>query len=93
MNQRAFREGRSTDKNLSPVVANNVNLNYIIDQVWPWSTGTGTETGAGQFNFSKYGVRYEFDCVKYGQSTEGKCSQTLVRGRDTEVFQSPGTGR
>ena len=48
-----------------------MNLNYIIEQVWPWGTGmgygiraqnviVGTGTGAGQFNFSKYGVRTEY---------------------------------
>ena len=60
-----------TDKNLRPVVANNVNLNYIIDQVWPWGTGTGTATGAGQFNFSKYGVRTEYGMNLILSSTDG----------------------
>ena len=57
-NQRAISEGRHIDKNISPVIANNANLNYIIEQVWPCGTGTGT--GTGQFNFSRYGVLTEY---------------------------------
>ena len=43
-------QSTNTGKNLSPVVANNVNLTYIIEQVWPLGTGTGTGYGIRALN-------------------------------------------
>ena len=65
-----------------------MSLTYILDHVWQCGTGMGTGYGNGYGSFSLFqvrgtdGVQDKFDFIKYGRSTEEKCSQLLVRTRD-----------
>ena len=62
-----------------------------MDSKCDYRKNTGTGTGRGQFHFSKYGVRNDLNYVKYGRSTEGKCSHILVQVRDgVRTFQNRG---